>query len=203
VRGPRAGHLQRQLPDSRGHSLEVAAKTPAHRPAWPYGCCSSPIFQAGHEGSIPFARSNPKPQVSVLDGRKLGLTRCQPRFVPHTCHTASGSCLSSRSSGVAPACADRTSRTRSPTASAIALSRSRVALTLGIPSPETSRIPPVSPAANRRCGWGHPDSSRRRCGLGRGRAVHQANLGASADRRRHRSSARSARRHSRRTRTGP
>jgi hypothetical protein len=24
-----------------------------------------PIFQAGHEGSIPFARSNPKPQVKA------------------------------------------------------------------------------------------------------------------------------------------
>jgi hypothetical protein len=24
-----------------------------------------PIFQAGHEGSIPFVRSNPKPQVSA------------------------------------------------------------------------------------------------------------------------------------------
>src|SRR5580704_13247926 len=32
---------------------------------------ASPIFQAGHEGSIPFARSNPKPQVRALAGRPI------------------------------------------------------------------------------------------------------------------------------------
>jgi hypothetical protein len=47
------------------------------------GTDALPIFQAGHKGSIPFARSNPKPQVS----------RCLPVAAPGTgspsppCHT--------------------------------------------------------------------------------------------------------------------
>jgi hypothetical protein len=60
--------------------------------------CAVSAFQAGHEGSIPFARSTEKPLLSVLRGRSSpGLTRRHLRSVPHTCHTASGSCLSWRS----------------------------------------------------------------------------------------------------------
>jgi hypothetical protein len=48
-------------------------------------------FQAGHEGSIPFARSNPKVQVTGVTTRYvLCSLRLNDRLVPHTCHTAAG-----------------------------------------------------------------------------------------------------------------
>jgi hypothetical protein len=85
-------------------------------------------FQAGHEGSIPFARSNPKPQVRASISRSQSgfaplPTADRATYVPHDEWIMPQLAIS----GASPDCADRTSRTRSPRASAIALSVSRVA----------------------------------------------------------------------------
>jgi hypothetical protein len=45
-------------------------------------------FQAGHEGSIPFARSNPKSQFSRLDPHRGGYPRESAHLpvAPSACH---------------------------------------------------------------------------------------------------------------------
>ena len=89
-------------------------------------------FQAGHEGSIPFARtfarSNANSQVKALAGYTRSGSRppaipVRATYVPHA-----GAIIPQLAIfGVSLDCVDRTSRTRSPSAIAIALSRSLVA----------------------------------------------------------------------------
>ncbi len=58
------GHKPRPLAGNHGHKPGLAALpgTPSSASANVFP--PPPIFQAGHEGPIPFARSNPKSQVS-------------------------------------------------------------------------------------------------------------------------------------------
>ena len=62
--GPHTGHTREQSGVNNGYSATTT--TLNMQDQWP-SCWAvrhrSPIFQAGHEGSIPFARSTLKPQV--------------------------------------------------------------------------------------------------------------------------------------------
>jgi len=55
-------------------------------------------FQAGHEGSIPFARSNQKPQASALD--LLGLTGGTLAVMTHPRQEVLETCAAGRSERV-------------------------------------------------------------------------------------------------------
>jgi hypothetical protein len=61
--GPHMGHTSRRRTVSQRYSWSLTALSPGPTFALVARRTTPPIFQAGHEGSIPFARSFVPPQV--------------------------------------------------------------------------------------------------------------------------------------------
>jgi hypothetical protein len=63
--GPRTGHMPGRRNDRQGHSRSAELVIAPVIPCLVGQEMTPPIFQAGHEGVIPFARSNRSPQVKA------------------------------------------------------------------------------------------------------------------------------------------
>ena len=77
----------RSMAVTHGYSTQPTSAyvSPAH------GHSGLPTFQAGHEGSIPFARSNPKPQLRTLVSMSMvAIRKPCPGLVPVACPKGTG-----------------------------------------------------------------------------------------------------------------